>query len=60
MIEKEYQRKGVALKKEKIRKNLLEKAAADFIQKTKAKEQEDMVSKKTERLAHFEKNYKKK
>jgi hypothetical protein len=48
------------MKKEKIERNLLEKAAAEFIEKRKDKQRDRMLTNRTSRQAHFEKNYKKK
>jgi hypothetical protein len=48
------------MKKEKIERNLLEKAAAEFLENRKDKAETRMLSNRTSRQAHFEKNYKKK
>ena len=48
------------MKKDKIERNLLEKAAAEFIESRKGKTEERMLTNRTSRQAHFEKNYKKK
>ena len=48
------------MKKEKIERNVLEKAAAEFLDLRKRSDEQRMLSNRTSRLAHFEKNYKKK
>lgn len=48
------------MKKEKIERNLLEKAAAEFISMRKSNDEQRMLTSRTSRQAHFEKNYKKK
>ena len=60
LVQKEHQKQGVEMKKEKIERNLLEKAAAEFLEARKGKGEQRMLSNKTTRQAHFEKNYKKK
>jgi hypothetical protein len=60
LVQKEQQKQGVDMKKDKIERNLLEKAAAEFIESRKGKTEERMLTNRTSRQAHFEKNYKKK
>lgn len=48
------------MKKEKIERNLLEKSAAEFLEFRKSRAEQRMLSNRTTRQAHFEKNYKKK
>ena len=48
------------MRKEKIERNLLEKAAAEFIEHRKLSTERRLLSNQTSRQAHFEKNYKKK
>lgn len=59
-MQKEQLKQGVEMKKEKIERNLLEKAAAEFIDARKSKAEQRMLTNRTSRQAHFEKNYKKK
>ena len=44
----------------KIERNLLEKVTQEFIQQTKQRESDSLLTSKNERQAHFEQNYKKK
>lgn len=60
LVQKEQQKQGVEMRKEKIERNLLEKAAAEFIEQNKGKAEQRMLTNRTSRQAHFEKNYKKK
>jgi hypothetical protein len=48
------------MKHDKIVRNLLEKAAAEFVELTRKKNEDSLIQSRTTRLAHFEKNYKKK
>lgn len=48
------------MKKDKIVRNLLEKATAEFTATKKREEEENLLSSITARQKHFEKNYKKK
>jgi hypothetical protein len=48
------------MKKDKIERNLLEKAAAEFIESNRGKAEQRMLTNRTSRQSHFEKNYKKK
>jgi hypothetical protein len=48
------------MKKEKIENNLLDKAAQEFIEVRKQRDEQRMLVSKTSRQAHYEKNYKKK
>ena len=48
------------MRKEKIERNLLEKAAAEFLESRRDKAENRMLTNRTSRQAHFEKNYKKK
>ena len=48
------------MKRSKIERNILEKSAADFIEQRKRNDEIRLLSNRTARQAHFEKNYKKK
>ena len=48
------------MKKDKIERNLLEKAAQEFEEIRKQKDEQRLLISKAGRQAHFEKNYKKK
>lgn len=48
------------MKRDKIVRNVLEKAAHEFEESRKYKEDQRMLTSRTERQAHFEQNYKKK
>jgi hypothetical protein len=48
------------MKTSKIERNVLEKAAAEFLDMRKRNDEGRMLTNRTSRLAHFEKNYKKK
>ena len=48
------------MRKEKIERNILEKAAAEFLEHRKITAERRLLSNQTSRQAHFEKNYKKK
>ena len=48
------------MKKDKIVRNLLEKAAKEFQDIRKKRLEANMLEQKTTRQSHFEKNYKKK
>jgi hypothetical protein len=50
----------VEMKISKIERNVLEKAAAEFLDLKKHREEKALLTSRTSRLAHFEKNYKKK
>lgn len=60
LIQKQYQKEGVAVRKDKIERNLLEKAAAEFIDAKRERDEAGLLTSRTKRQAHFEKNYKKK
>ena len=60
LIQKEYQSQGVQMKTSKIERNVLEKAAAEFLDMRRGNDEGRMLTNRTSRLAHFEKNYKKK
>ena len=60
LIQSDYQKQGVEMRKEKIERNVLEKAAAEFLESRKDKSEQRMLANRTSRQAHFEKNYKKK
>lgn len=60
LIQKQYQSQGVAMRKDKVERNLLEKAAAEFLETRKRNDEQRLLSSKTGRQAHFDKNYKKK
>ena len=60
LVQKEYQKQGVDMKRSKIERNILEKSAADFIEQRKRNDEIRLLSNRTARQAHFEKNYKKK
>lgn len=46
------------MKKDKLVRNLLDKAAAEFIEMTKKDEEKQLIVSTNTRLAHYEKNYK--
>ena len=48
------------MKTDKIVRNLLERSANEFLDRKRTTEEESMLISKNERIAHFEKNYKKK
>lgn len=48
------------MKKDKIIRNLLDKAAQEFMEMRRKLEESRMLTSKTTRQQHFEKNYKKK
>lgn len=48
------------MRKEKIERNVLEKATAEFLELRKRNDETRMLTNRTSRIAHFEKNYKKK
>jgi hypothetical protein len=48
------------MKKSKIEKNLLDKAAQEFIEVRNQRVEQRMLVNKSTRLTHFEKNFKKK
>lgn len=48
------------MKKDKIERNLLEKAGAEYIDYKKGQNEKRLLTNRTSRQAHFEKNYKKK
>jgi hypothetical protein len=61
IIQKDYQkRKGVAIRKDKIERNLLEKAGAEYLEHRRTQQEKRLLTNRTSRQAHFEKNYKKK
>jgi hypothetical protein len=60
LIQKEYQKRGMEMAKNKIVRNLLEKATQEFLEMSRESNAAVMLTARTERLAHFEKNYKKK
>jgi hypothetical protein len=60
VIQADYQKKGVSMRKEKIERNLLDKAAAEFLDIKRSREEQRMLTNRTSRLSHFEKNFKKK
>jgi len=60
LIQKDYQKKGIEMRRGKIERNILEKAAADFQDQRKHNDEQRLLTSRTQRQAHFEKNYKKK
>jgi hypothetical protein len=48
------------MKKSKIERNVLEKAAAEFIESRKRTDEVRLLTNRSSRQSHFEKNYKKK
>lgn len=48
------------MRRQKIERNVLEKAAAEFMDMRKRNDEHRMLTSRTDRQAHFEKNYKKK
>jgi hypothetical protein len=48
------------MKKSKIERNVLEKAAAEFYETRKRNDEQRLLTSRTSRQAHFEKHYKKK
>ena len=48
------------MRKEKIERNLLEKAAAEFIDTKRDNDEQRMLTNRTSRQALFQRNYKKK
>ncbi len=60
LLQKDYQKQGITMRKQKIERNLLEKAAAEFIDHRRLTAERRLLSNQTSRQAHFEKNYKKK
>ena len=48
------------MRKSKIERNLLEKSAAEFIENQKRNDEVRLLSNRSARQSHFEKNYKKK
>ena len=60
LIQSDYQKEGILMRKQKIERNLLEKAAAEFLDTRKRNDEVRLLSSRTSRQAHFEKNYKKK
>ena len=60
LIQKDYQKKGVAIRKEKIERNLLEKAGAEYLEHRRTQQEKRLLTNRTSRQSHFEKNYKKK
>jgi hypothetical protein len=60
LVQKEQKKQGVDMKLDKIERNILEKSAAEFLEFRKTRNETRMLSNRTSRQAHFEKNYKKK
>ena len=60
IIQKDYQKKGVAIRKDKIERTLLEKAGAEYLEHRRTQQEKRLLTNRTSRQAHFEKNYKKK
>lgn len=59
-MEKEYQKKGLVMKRSKIERNLLEKASAEFLETKKQRDDQRLINSRSTRQAHYEKTYKKK
>ena len=60
LIQKEYNREGIVMRRDKIVRNVLEKSAEEFVQSRKRQAEQRLLTNRTGRLAHFEGNYKKK
>lgn len=60
MMQKEYQRKGIMMKKDKLVRNVLDKAAAEFIELRKDKLEKGRLVATNAREQHFAQHYKKK
>ncbi len=58
-VQKEYKKRGIVMKEDKIERNLLEKAAANFVVKKEEIKQRGLLNKQSDRTQHFEANYKK-
>ena len=59
MVQKEYKKKGIVMKKDKIERNLLEKAAHNWAELDRDRHLAEQFQHRSERQAIFEKNYKK-
>lgn len=59
LVKKEYQAKGIAMRESKIERNLLEKAAKEFVNFKNTVSERQMLTQRATRQSHFEKNYKK-
>lgn len=58
LIEAEHKKKGLPMNREKIERNILEKTAQDWVDKTRNFENKALFSKRSVRQEMFDKNYK--
>ena len=59
MVQKEYQKRGLVMREDKIERNLLEKVTADFVGLLERHREQSSLQQQASRQAHFEKNYRK-
>ena len=60
LVKKEYQQRGVEMSERKIERNLLEKAARDFVEVQSSEREQRLMTSRAQRQELFDKNYKKK
>jgi len=59
VVKSEYKQRGIDMSEKKIERNLLEKAARDYIELSEKATEERLLTSRASRQALFEKNYKK-